>query len=137
MRRGMRWLALAGTLAIAAWGQPPRGFYPWWDRPVAKDLNLSDAQIRDVRGTIRDFRGKLLEQRAALEKAETELEDALNQDTVDRARANQAVEDLAMARENLTRTFSQIAVRMRMILTPQQWRELQDRQFRRRGKGRQ
>ncbi len=132
MGRVMRWLALAGMLTTGAWGQPPRGFFPWWDRPVAKDLNLSQGQIREVRSTVREFRGKLLEQRAAVEKAETELEDALNQDVVDKPAANQAVEDLAGARENLTRTFSQIAVRMRMILTPQQWRELQNRQFRRR-----
>jgi Spy/CpxP family protein refolding chaperone len=124
----MRWVLLfvfaAGTFA---WGQPPRGFYPWWDRPIAKDLKLSEAQSTQIRTTIREFRGKLIETRAAVQKAELELENAFEEENVDARRANQAIEDLAKARENLTRTFSQMALQLRLVLTPEQWRELQKR----------
>lgn len=107
--------------------QPPRGFFPWWDRPIAKDLNLTEAQSRQIRSTIRDFRGKLIDQRAAVQKAELELENAFEEESVDARRAQQAIEDLAKSRENLTRTYSQMALQLRMTLTPQQWRELQKR----------
>jgi Spy/CpxP family protein refolding chaperone len=122
-----RVVLMAAIAAALAFAQPPRGFYPWWDRPIAKTLNLSDAQAKQVRSTIRDYRGKLIDARAALEKAEVELEAALDEENIDQRRANQAVDDLAKARENLTRAFAQMAIQLRSALTPQQWQELQKR----------
>ena len=110
-----------------AWAQLPGGFYPWWDRPIAKDLNLTDAQTRQIRSAIREYRGKLIEQRAAMQKAELDLENAFEEENIDTRRANQAIEDLAKARENLTRSYSQMALQLRQVLTLQQWQELQKR----------
>lgn len=118
-------LLMAALGAVQA--QLPGGVYPWWDRPVAKDLNLTDAQTRQIRATVRDFRAKLIDQRAAVQKAELELENAFEEENVDTRRANQAIEDLAKARENLTRSFSQMALQLRQVLTAQQWQELQKR----------
>jgi Spy/CpxP family protein refolding chaperone len=123
----MRLLAVALLFAATAVAQLPRGFYPWWDQPIAKDLNLTDAQSKEIRAAVREYRGKLIDARAALQKAEVELQYAFDDDSVDARRASQAIEDLANARENLTRTFSQLALRLRMVLTAQQWRELQKR----------
>jgi Spy/CpxP family protein refolding chaperone len=120
----IRILALALASALLAAAQLPRGFFPWWDQPIAKDLNLSETQQKEIRGAIREYRPKLIEQRAALEKAEVELQYLFDDDTVDAKRANQAIEDLALARLNLTRTFSQLFLRVRLVLTPQQWHEL-------------
>lgn len=122
-----RLILLAALFTVCSFAQPPRGFFPWWDRPIAKTLNLTDAQRTQVRSTIRDYRGKLIEQRAALEKAELDFETALDVESVDSRRAAQAVEDLAKARESLTRTFAQMAVQLRSILTAQQWQEMQKR----------
>lgn len=118
---------LLAALSVAAFAQLPRGFYPWWDQPVAKDLNLTAPQLQEIRAATREFRGKLIEQRAAVEKAEVELQFVVDDDNVDLKRANQAIEDLANARENLTRTYSQFALKLRLVLTPQQWREVQKR----------
>ena len=120
----IRILALALASALLAAAQLPRGFFPWWDQPIAKDLNLSETQQKEIRGAIREYRPKLIEQRAALEKAEVELQYLFDDDAVDAKRANQAIEDLALARLNLTRTFSQLFLRVRLVLTPQQWHEL-------------
>jgi Spy/CpxP family protein refolding chaperone len=122
-----RVLILTVLSALFVLAQPPRGYYPWWDRPIAKDLNLTADQSSQIRSTIRDYRGKLLDGRAALEKAERELREALELDQVDTQRANQAIEDLAHARGNLTRTFSQMTLQLRLVLTPQQWQELRKR----------
>jgi Spy/CpxP family protein refolding chaperone len=123
----IRILALVLVSAVLAPAQLPRGFFPWWDQPIAKDLNLSDAQRKEIREAIREYRTRLIEQRAALEKAEVELQYLFDDDAVDAKRANQAIEDLALARLNLTRTFSQLFLRVRLVLTPQQWHELQKR----------
>lgn len=123
----LRALVVALTLAALGFGQLPRGFYPWWDQPIAKNLNLTEAQKAEVKSVVREYRTKLIEQRAALEKAEAELQYLFDDDNVDAKRANQAIEDLANARLNLTRTFSQVFLKVRLVLTPQQWHELQKR----------
>ena len=112
----------------SVFAQRPRGFFPWWDRPVARDLNLSAQQQRQIRTTVRDYRGKLMEARAAVEKAETEFEDAFNAEPMDERRAEAALENLAQARANLTRAFSQMSLKLRLVLTAEQWKELQKRQ---------
>jgi hypothetical protein len=117
-------------LVLAGWtlcAQPPRGFYNWWDSPVAKDLNLSDDQTKQIRSTVRDFRTKLIDARAAVEKAEAEMEDSFNDEAFSQARANDAIERLVAARSELTRSFSQMSMRLRAILSNEQWNELQKR----------
>ncbi len=123
----LRLLLLFAGISFAASAQLPRGFYPWWDQPIVKNLNLTDTQSRDIRVIVREYRGKLIEERAALEKAESDLQYLFDDDNVDSKRASQAIEELANARLNLTRTFSQLALRLRLVLTPEQWRELQKR----------
>jgi Spy/CpxP family protein refolding chaperone len=123
----LRLVAVALAASLLSFAQLPRGFFPWWDQPIAKNLNLTEAQKAEVKAAVREYRTKLIEQRAALEKAEVELQYIFDDDNVDARRANQAIEDLANARLNLTRTFSQVFLKVRLVLTPQQWHELQQR----------
>lgn len=123
----IRVMALILAVSSMASAQLPRGFFPWWDQPIAKDVNLSESQQAQIKAAVREYRTKLIEQRAALEKAEVELQYLFDDDSVDPKRANQAIEDLANARLNLTRTFSQLFLKVRLILTPQQWHDLQKR----------
>jgi len=125
----MRWL-LMSVLALAALpaaAQNPRGLFNWWDSPMAQDLNLTEAQKEQIRATVRDYRGKLIDIRAAVEKAELEVEDAFNEDSLDQARATAAIDRLAAARGDMIRVFSQMSLKMRTVLTQEQWRELQRR----------
>lgn len=124
----MKWtLSLLLLMAPAAMAQLPRGMFAWWDTPLARDLNLGDDQMRQIRGIVREYRGKLIDQRAALDKAEGEIDDLFNEETVDQKRAADAIDRLATARAELTRNLTQMSLRLRSILTPQQWRELQRR----------
>ena len=118
-------IALVGLRLIDA--QPPRAYFPWWDRPLTKDLNLTPNQRQKIRTTVREFRDKLKEERAAVQRAELDLQDVFNGDTIDVQRAFASVENLAIARENLTRTFAQMALRLRLVLTKDQWEQLQKR----------
>ena len=124
MRRACLFAVL---FAGAAFAQLPRNFYAWWSSPVVKDLNLSDLQKRHIRSTITDYRGRLTELRGNLEKAENDLEFQFNQEPVDMMKASDVIDRLANARRELTRTLSEMSLRLRTILSEDQWRELQKR----------
>ena len=120
-----RSLALALLLSCTVFAQMPKGFYAWWAKPVVKNLNLSQAQKQQIHSTVQQFRVHLIDVRAEVAKAEIDLEDQFNRDPVDQQKANQAIERLIAARTDLTRTLSQMSLKLRMVLTEQQWRELQ------------
>ncbi len=123
MKRALLFLCVAAACASA---QGP-GMFPWWDSPLVKDLNLSEDQQKQIDSTVRDHRDKLIEQRAAVQKAEGALQDALNKDPVDEPKAREAIEKLIAARGDLMRTMSHMGLKLRAVLTPQQWQELQRR----------
>jgi Spy/CpxP family protein refolding chaperone len=118
-------LTLAGVSLLA---QPPCGFFPWWDSPMVRDINLTEDQRRQVQEVVREYRGKLIDTRAAVEKAEGDVEDLFNEDQLDARRAGEAVDKLAASRGEMTRAFAQMSLKLRTLLTPQQWRELRRRQ---------
>lgn len=123
-----RLLLLAFLPAVTLLAQAPgMGMFPWWDSPLVQDLNLSENQKQQIKNTVREYRDHLIEQRAALQKAEGNLQDCLNEDQVNEAKANDAIEKTVAARGDLARTLSQMSLKLRMVLTPQQWQELQKR----------
>jgi Spy/CpxP family protein refolding chaperone len=124
----MRRIALIALLAAgAAMAQGPRAMAPWWDRPLARELNLTEAQRNEIHSTIREYRPKLLELRSRVQKAEAELQNCFDAEQVDQNAAGRAIDDLASARQELTRTVSQMALRLRMVLTKEQWDAVQER----------
>jgi len=137
------WLWAAAVFPALLWAQAP-GPRPglrqgpalwegaWWNSPIVQNLDLTDAQRKDIRGTVREYRGHLLDLREAVQRADSDLEIALGENPVDQRKANDAIEHLATARGELTRTLSQMTLRLRTILTSEQWQELQRRQAERR-----
>jgi Spy/CpxP family protein refolding chaperone len=115
------------ALAVAQPPPPLRPMFAWWDSPIARDLNLKEEQNQQIREVVRNYRNKLIDQRSAMEKADGELEDVFNEDKVDQRKANEAIERLAAARADMSRTVSQMSLKLRMILTAEQWHELQKR----------
>jgi Spy/CpxP family protein refolding chaperone len=118
-------LLLAIPALLCAQGRGPR---PWWDSEVAKDLNLSDAQTKQIRQTVDDFRPRMRDVRTAVNNAEKDVETVFNVDPVDEAKANDAINRLAAARAEMTKAVSQMDLKLRMTLTAQQWQDLQQRQ---------
>ncbi len=124
----MRFLfTLCLCLPAVAPAQPPRGFFPWWDSPIVRDLNVTDDQTRQIRAIVREYRERLIDHRGAVEKTEGEVQDLFNEDTVDQSRANAAIERLVSARADLTRTFTVMSLKLRAVLNPAQYKELQRR----------
>ena len=122
----LKWL-LTLTLPVAASAQPFFGPFPWWDSPIARDLNLTDAQTKQILATVKEYRDHLVDLRAVVQKAEGDLQDIFNEDQIDQKRANDAIERLVAARSDLTRTLSQMELKLRGVLTAQQWQQLQQR----------
>ncbi|MBK5294262.1 MAG: periplasmic heavy metal sensor [Acidobacteriia bacterium] len=120
-------LLLTLIIPLLAHAQPPRNFFPWWETPLVRDLNLSEDQQKQIRKMQRDARSAMIDMRYAQEKAEVELEDLFNEDTVDSRKTNDAIEKLVRARSDMTRAFAQLSLKLRAVLTPQQWQELQKR----------
>ncbi len=122
----LRGIALVLLLGGPLSAQMPRGLYPWWNRPaIRQDLRLTNQQTRQIRMTVAQYRGRLLDIRAEVNRAEVDLEAQFERDPVDQVRANQAIERLIAARSDLTRTLSQLSLKLRTLLSEQQWHELQ------------
>jgi Spy/CpxP family protein refolding chaperone len=118
-------------------GFPGGGFgRQWWDNPVANGLNLSEAQNTQIRAIVREYRTKLIDLRASEDKAQGDLQDVFNDTPNDQRRANDAIDRLASARAEATKTLSQMSLRLRNVLTAEQWQQLRDREQNRfRGRG--
>jgi Spy/CpxP family protein refolding chaperone len=120
-------LVLAVPALLSAQG-PRSGFFPWWDSPMVSGLDLTDAQRAEIRSVVRDYRGRIAEVRDAVQKAENDLDQVFNEDTVDQRRGSEAIDRLTKARADMTKSVSELSLRMRAVLTAQQWQELQRRQ---------
>lgn len=121
-----RFAFLFAFAAALCWGQVMDDF-PWWDSPIAQNLKLSPEQRKQIQATVREFRDRLIEQRAAVQKAEANLMDLMNEDQINEAKAREMVKKVVAARSELMRTVSLMSVRLRAVLTPEQWQELRRR----------
>lgn len=121
----MRKLALfALLLAPAVASGQNRANFPWWNSPVRQDLGLSTAQSQKIHEIVRSYRDRLLDARNNTLKAEEDLEDVLNSPEVDQAQAKTVIDRLASARANSSHVFLEMSVKLRGVLTLDQWRQL-------------
>jgi Spy/CpxP family protein refolding chaperone len=121
-----RTILVALLLGGSLFGQMPKSLYAWWSKPVVtRQLNLTNVQRQQIRATVMQFRPHLIDIRAEVTKAEIDLQAQFDHDPVDQGKANQAIERLIAARTDLTRTLSQMSLKLRTVLTEQQWRDLQ------------
>jgi len=123
-----RLLALTLLFAAGLCAQMPRGIYAWWSKPeIARDLNLSPAQRQQIQATVQQFRPHLLNVRVSVNQAEEALAEEFNRNPVNPGKTNDAIERLVDARSDLTRTLTQLSLKLRLVLSEQQWQELQRR----------
>jgi Spy/CpxP family protein refolding chaperone len=123
-----RLLLLALLAAATLSAQLPKNFYAWWNKPqIVRDLNLSPVQREQIRAIVQQYRPHLLNVRAAVNQAEIALAQQFDRSPVDPAKTNEAIERLVDARSDLTRTLSQMSLKLRLILNEQQWQTLQSR----------
>ncbi len=125
--------ALAGAL-LAQPQRPSMATQYWWANKVAvNSLNLSEAQTKQLSSIQASYVSRLKDLRAQVNNAESNLEDVFKQAPSDDSKAESAIDQYANARDNLTRELSRLSLKMRNVLTADQWQELQDRQAGRAG----
>jgi Spy/CpxP family protein refolding chaperone len=127
IRRMLQAVVVVGVvfaLLPVAHAQPP---VAWWENPVAYGLTLSDAQWSRVNHILGEYRERLTLERQEAERAEREFESAINAETVDYQRGRIAIDQLVKARSVFTQDVSQMTLRLRAVLTADQWRSLQTR----------
>ena len=137
------WFLVAGFLgACTMQAQPPRSpaLSEWWRGPISQNLGLSDAQTKQLNDIRQAYAGTLRDLNEAVTKAEGNLNEIYNQDKIDELRAGVAVDQYVNARDSLTRVLVQMNLKMRGVLTSDQWKQLVDlqagRPLRGRGRGR-
>jgi Spy/CpxP family protein refolding chaperone len=124
---------LFGSLIAVAQSQPqrpPRPPVAWWDNPVANGLELTEAQKTRVDRIRKDSTDRVILKRDAVDRAERELDAvfaAFNGTKADWDRAKLAIDALAQARGDLTKEMSIVMLKMRAVLTIDQWKMLESR----------
>ena len=121
-----RRLILIFGLCGGLFAQMPRNLYPWWsNKVIVKQLNLSDTQVQGIRAAVSQYRARLMKARANVFEAEQNLEEQFNREPVDQDKTRQAIEQLIVARSDLTRSLSELSLKLRTLLTEEQWKQLQ------------
>jgi Spy/CpxP family protein refolding chaperone len=103
-------------------------FGAWWKNPdVVQQIGLTDDQAQKIDKTFQDFRVKLVELHTNLEKQETQLRPLVDADTPDDGAVMAQVERVALARVALEKANAAMMLAIRHVLTPDQWKKLQER----------
>ena len=98
-------------------------------RPV-RDLNLSEVQQKQISAVCKESYTKVSAMRETWRRAEAELQAAFDESPVDQAKSNNAIDKLTAARSELFRATSQMELKIRMVLTDEQWQQLKAREHR-------
>ena len=115
---------LALTAFVPLCSGENRGSFPWWNSPVVSDIGLRDEQSQKIRQIVRSYRGRLMDARNTTRKAEEDLDDLLNDSTVNPEAAKPVIERVSVARAEASRVFLEMSVQLRSVLTLEQWRKL-------------
>ena len=114
----------------------------WWkNSEIVSQLQLSDAQIKQIEDPFLDFRLKLIDLHADVERQEAKLQPLVEADQPDEAKVSAQAELLVAARGKLEKANIMMMMAIRKVLTVAQWKKLQSiqqehEQMRRRGFGR-
>lgn len=106
----------------------PFAFGPWGLSALQKEVGLSDTQMGQLREIYQSQRPALTEAMAEVEKMETNLQILLDGSQVDLALAERAVDELLKARSQLAKANTMMMVRMRKVVTQEQWRRMSELQ---------
>ena len=99
-------------------------------KDMAEQQKKVEAQQKQISSICRDSYKKVSDLRETWRKAEAELQAAFDESPVDQAKSNIAIEHLTAARSDLFRATSQMDLKIRTVLTDEQWQELKTREHR-------
>src|SRR5215831_6545299 len=111
-------------------GEFPFSFGPIGLGTLMKEAGLTEAQLRQIGEIHQSNRHQLIDLRADVEKKEGDLQVLLDAPQVNAAEAERAVDALLESRTRLAKASTMMMVRMRQMVTQEQWRKIAELQRR-------
>ena len=101
-------------------------FGAWWkNSEVVKELQLTDAQVKQIEQTFLDYRLKLIDLRADVERQETKLQPLLEADQPNEQQVSSQVDAVVAACGKLEKANTMMMLAIRRVLSVDQWKKLQ------------
>lgn len=98
----------------------------WWtNRAVMRRLGLSDNQQKRIDQIFQQSRLRLIDLQAALDKQELLLDPLLSEEHPQETLVLPQIDRIAAARAELEKANARMLFEIRLVLTPEQWKELQ------------
>ena len=108
----------------------------WWNDPkVCEQVGLSPEQVEQMKTLYAGHRKQMADLRADLEKRQVELEQILDQPSVDKAALGKKIDDVVAARAKLDRERMMALAEVRGVLSADQYTKLRSLQRDLRGGG--
>ncbi len=134
-------LTVVSLTASGAWAQDPPGpggphgpgpgpMPPgqWWkNSEVVKELQLTEAQVSQIEAAFLEHRRSLIDLRADLEHKELDLHTLMEADRPDTAKVGAQVDAVLTARNKLEKSNAMMLLKIRQVLSVEQWKKLQER----------
>jgi Spy/CpxP family protein refolding chaperone len=99
----------------------------WWRNPdMVQKLALNSDQQKKIEDIFQQQRLKLVDLDATLKKEEITLEPLMSADTPDEAKTLAQIDKVAQARAELEKANARFLFAIRRVLTPDQWKKLQE-----------
>jgi Spy/CpxP family protein refolding chaperone len=111
-------------------GEFPFSFGPVGIGTLMKEAGISEAQMKQIDGIFEGSRHLLIDQRADVEKKEGDFQLLMQAATIDPVRSERALDALLDARSKLSKTQTMMMVKMRTVLTQEQWHKMEQMQRR-------
>lgn len=113
---------------------PPGPLGKWWkNSDVVKELQLTDAQVKQIEQTFLDYRLQLIDLRADVERQELKLQPLIEADRPDEQQVGTQIDAVLGARAKLEKTNTMMMLAIRRALSVEQWKKLQAIQQKREG----
>ena len=123
----MAGITLIILLILASWavGQPmPSG--KWWKDPgIAKELDLSSQDVRQLDNLFVKSRRRMIELKNQVEKEQFEYQTLIESKNLDEKAVNRQLQKLEKARSELNEERSRFVLGVRKILGPDRFQRLQ------------
>jgi Spy/CpxP family protein refolding chaperone len=115
---------LAGTVAMAQLSVPPGR---WWEREmVAKELALTQEQKVKLEAVTLEHAKRMIDLKASVDKAELDLRAAADVDPFNPRQVRESFSSFQQARSRLESERFEMLLKVREIVTVEQWRKLRD-----------
>ena len=99
----------------------------WWRNPdMVQKLGINSDQQKKIEDVFQQHRLQLVDLDATLKKEEITLEPLMSADSPDEAKTLAQIDKVAQARAELEKANARFLFAIRRVLTPDQWKKLQD-----------